>query len=741
MGTNKTIKGSPEDPASLERLLEAIRDGAWPIAHQHAKQRVVLQPDDAFLWKALGLILHFSGDYQMGRTCLAHSHYLNPADIEACINLGILYQHAGSLEAARRHFQKALQIDLYSASAHSNLAAALMELKEWVAAERHSRLAITLQPGFHEAFSNLGKVLHQQARYCCATAAHQKAVCLSPQLIGPRNDLAMSLMEAERPERSQSVLMSLLTLDPAHADALNNLSVIYQRLGWYEKGVITLRHAITLRSDHAAAWNNLASLHAEKNGHLEAAIAARHALALDPNLTEAYTNYGNALHGMKHPESARLALQRAIAICPVHANAYSNLAVVLFKDGEKPGAETCAKKALCLNPSHANTWSNLAVMMRSPSLISAARTFANRAIVVDPDSVDAQNNLGVVLHEEGSYREAIEAYTAAIRRNPELAMAHCNRGQTLLLLGQLRDGWRDYEWRYQDHSTGVLPRKPPERQWHPEHGFTHRTLLLHSEQGLGDTLQFCRYASRVADLGSEVVLEVQPPLKSLITTMDSRLRVIASDEGVPHYDRHCSLLTMAGYFESQGEAPPMQCGYLHPAFARLQALRGILGERSRQRIGLCMSGHPAHPRDAVRSIPLPLLASLIMDNFDFYLIQKDSAMDAATGLSPFINLKIPAIQDFEDTAALIQLMDLVISVDTSVAHLAGALNVPVWLLLPSVPDWRWLAKGDRTRWYASMQLFRKKPGEGWDSLLSDVRRRLLKTSHFRFAPLPGPKTK
>lgn len=707
-----------------EALTNAIRSSQWPLAQSLAIGLLSMSPEDTFGWKALGVSLHLQAVDGEARAPMERAVLLDPDDLEAHLNLGLFYQAIAALVGSKEAFTAALAIFPNSADLHANLAVTLHRLGDKEGAVDHCRSAILCHPQLAVAYANLGLLLGSMALSEEAMVVYQRAVCLIPTSLEARNNLALCLMESQRALAAIGWLRSVLILDPSHADACNNLSLVEKQRGRYSIARTLLEWALVIHPAFAAAFNNLSTLDHQAGAFEASAFWALKALMIQPEMADAYSNFGNALFGMGHPDQTLQVLRRAIQCDPSHANSYSNLAVVRYRQGELPEAVFSAQQALILAPDHAPTWSNLGVMMTSSNTPVSALAFTRRAVIIEPSSALAWTNDGVAHHEAGHYREALDAYDQAIALEPLDASAHCNRGQTHLLLGHLMQGWCDYEWRYRDALTQVRPREPQSRRFDPRQGFMGRTLLLHHEQGLGDTLQFSRYASRAADLGARVILEVQTPLKPLIMGMDPRLKVIGSEEECPPFDGHFSLLSLAGHFESQGEAPPQPGGYLKAPASRLEIWRQALGHRIKPRVGLCYFGHPGHSRDHLRSIPWQVFKAIVGEHQDFYLLQtQERPADAAT-IRDKPELHCPAIGDFEDTAALIQLMDVVISVDSCVAHLAGALNVPVWVLLQEVPDWRWLTQGRHTRWYASMRLFRKEGGSGWTNVLDAVQRAL-----------------
>jgi hypothetical protein len=283
-------------------------------------------------------------------------------------------------------------------------------------------------------------------------------------------------------------------------------------------------------------------------------------------------------------------------------------------------------------------------------------------------------------------------------------------------MGDFANGWKKHEWRWQNKS--LTPRRFMKPLWLGAEPVKGKRLFIYSEQGLGDTIQFCRYAPMVAELGARVILEVPSSLRHLLASLPGGIEIRNQGEPLPQFDLHCPLLSLPLAFDTRLETIPSTTPYLRVPSQTLQKWGQRLGQKQRPTIGLAWSGNPDHKNDDNRSISLQLLRSLFDIEVTFVSLQKDLRMGDATLLKEYaISHFAEGLNTFADTAALISHLDLVISVDTSVAHLAGALAKPVWILLPFVPDWRWLLNRDDSPWYPSATLFRQDSGRAWDGVI------------------------
>jgi len=345
------------------------------------------------------------------------------------------------------------------------------------------------------------------------------------------------------------------------------------------------------------------------------------------------------------------------------------------------------------------------------------------SLAIDPSSATVQNDLAASLFRQGRDAEALTYIRQALTLEPGMPEAEETESLWLLRYGRFREGWPKYEARYRTGTGRALRRSLPQPQWmgEPIHG---RTILLHAEQGLGDSIQFARYAPLVAARGARVILEVHPGLGHLFRTLPGVSQLIESGVPPPPFDLHCPLLSLPLAFGTDLDSIPASIPYVTADPARVFPWRQRLGPRKALRIGVAWSGNPLHREDASRSIPLAMLTDLLRDRPDreFHVVQTAirPADRATLARMPHLREHGLLLKDFADTAALISMLDMVITVDTAVAHLAGAMGWPVWLLLPLVPDWRWMLGRDDSPWYPTMWLFRQKSRGDWGAVLADV---------------------
>lgn len=461
----------------------------------------------------------------------------------------------------------------------------------------------------------------------------------------------------------------------------------------------------------------------EARGDFEAALARyREAAAAAPNYPRAYVNIGNALQRQGKLDEAVGAQQTARDLDPHYAAARFNLGLLYQAQGKPDAAEPELREALRLAPGMADAAIALADLYESGGRPADCERELRHALRIDPRHPGALNNLGMVLHARGELDEALACFGRAVEIDPGYADAHFHESLCRLLIGDFETGWRKHEWRWRSRQFEDARRDFAQPLWLGEHPVAGKTVLLYADQGLGDTVQFCRYASLVAARGATVVMEVQHPLKTMLAALDGVSHLLAKGEALPAFDYQCPLLSLPLAFDTRLDTIPARIPYLRADPVRVRGWQERLGAKRRPRVGLVWSGRIEHGNDRNRSIALADMATLVSDRAQFVSLQKElraadkPALDARKDILHFDD----GLEDFAATAALIASMDVVITVDTSVAHVAGAMGKPVWILLPFVPDWRWLLEREDSPWYSTARLFRQPASGDWATVLRRV---------------------
>jgi ADP-heptose:LPS heptosyltransferase len=437
---------------------------------------------------------------------------------------------------------------------------------------------------------------------------------------------------------------------------------------------------------HAGAQHNLGLIALQRGRPADALPLFERALGIDPGQSAWWSNRSIALHLLGRPVEALAALDRALALDPRSPQALNNRSTILAELDRVEEALADCERALALAPGFTEALANRAGLLLGLNRLAEADAVCSQLLGAAPRSAEAH-------------------WTAALVR---------------LLAGDLARGLPEYEWRWQRSDCRTPRRDLPAPLWRGEQAIAGQTILVHPEQGLGDTIQFCRYARLLADRGANVVLEVQPVLRELLACVPGASRVLAWGEPHPPFDLHCPLLSLPLACGTTLASIPGTVPYLQADPVRVAAWEARLGPRRRPRVGLVWSGSAFHANDRRRSIPLSALLPLLAADADFLSLQRDlreadRALLAAETRLMHLGAELP---DFASTAALMACLDLVITVDTAPAHLAGALGRPVWILLPFAPDWRWLLNREDSPWYPTARLFRQASIGDWTSVVS-----------------------
>lgn len=462
-----------------------------------------------------------------------------------------------------------------------------------------------------------------------------------------------------------------------------------------------------------------------QQGHLQQAqILYEQVLRAQPRNFDALHLLGVIAGQTNDPIRAVELISRAVQINPDSAAAHCNRGSALKCIGQLDAALKSLDRAIAISPEFSDAHSNRGSVLSELNRLDAALASYDRAIALQANNAGAHLNRGNLLRRLMRFEEAVASYDRAIGLRPELANAHGFKAITLLLIGQLEQGWIEYEWR----DRGELrPQAAPDRRysqprWNGEQSVRGQTILLYSEQGLGDTIQFCRYARMVAELGARVLLEAPRPLVRLLARLEGVAEVVAAGDTVPAFDCHCALMSLPLAFKTTLDTIPREVRYLGAAASQIARWSARLGPRTKPRIGLVWSGNVLATQGYYRSLELGELLEHLPREFHYVGLQKElRASDHPTlHKTPWISNIGEQLDDFSDTAAVCESLDLVISVDTSVAHLSAALGRPTWVLLPYLPDWRWLLKRDDSPWYPSAKLYRQQSAGDWSHALTRV---------------------
>jgi tetratricopeptide (TPR) repeat protein len=682
------------DPAHAEalHLLGAVRfqQGRLEEADALMSRSIERQP------VALALANHSAVLLGLGRTQdalarLDEALALNPGHQRA------LFQRAGLLAQLGRHddalaaYDRLLDINPGFAEALLKRSESLRALGRCADALVCCDRALSLAGRSFDVLRERGRVLRELGRFQHATDNYGLALSLVPGSAEVLFLRGVAFLDLHEPGNALADFNAAIAASPSFVDAIYNSSVALEQLGRHRETMARCDRVLAIEPNHAKAHANRgnAACHLGRDG--DGAQSYARSLDIEPDSLGVLCNYASALIGIKRYEDARQACERALALEPDYVPAW-------FTRGR--------------------------VSLETHRFEDALGDFA-RVLQATPRDKLAHFHTGNALRSLRRHEEAKAAYAQAIEIDPDYVLAHCMRAFLCLSIGDFEAGWSEYEWRWRDAQLDGSRREFVQPRWTHGMPLAGRTILLYAEQGLGDTLQFCRYVPLVKALGATVVLEVQRELTGLLASLRGVDALVARGGPLPPFDLHCPLLSLPLEFRTEPASIPAEVPYLSADpthIARWAGRLGVSQRTQRPRIGLVWSGNPLHLNDRNRSMPLADLLPLLDDAFDWISLQKivrdeDQAVLAASALRHVGD----QIEDFADTAALTALMDCVVSVDTSVAHLAGALGRPLAVLLPHTPDFRWMLDRDDNPWYPGARLFRQAEAGNWAPVVEAVK--------------------
>ncbi|MBF2028140.1 MAG: tetratricopeptide repeat protein, partial [Oscillatoriales cyanobacterium C42_A2020_001] len=604
--------------------------------------------------------------------------------------LSLAQQHyqAGNLPDAEIAYRQVVEEDPGHLEAWFWLALVTDQQGRPTEAVEHYQKVLQLHPNSAEAHGNLGSVWLKLRRFDEAIAHHRKSVELMPQNAKAHYNLAIALYENDQVDAAITHYQQAVALMPEYANAHHNLGMALYHQGKAEEAITHYQKAVELEPNHASARNSL----------------------------------GVALYQQGKIDEAIEQYRQAIATLPHYVSAHDNLGIALKFQQKLEEAATHFQTAISLRPDYANAYINLGNTMRELGDYDQAIAYCRESIRLQPANADAHNTYGCVLVDLGRFDEAIACYEAAIQHRPDFADAHLNLGIILLQVGEFQRGFAEYHWRW--HTKQCPDLRYTHALWKGE-DLTGKIILLTAEQGFGDTIQFARYATLVAQRGGKVVIACQKPLVRLLSTIPGVAQCADRDKDNVETHVHTPLLELPYILGTTLETIPATVPYVFPPANSSIQLTPF--PNTRLKIGFVWATNPNNSTSGKRSCSVNHFLSLLtVPEVALYSLQKE-ASDADRSLLQGRD-RLQDVQDqltdFADTAAAIAQLDLIITVDTAVAHLAGALGKPTWLLLAHVPDWRWLMNRDDSPWYPTMRLFRQnKPGE-WAEVFERVKQAL-----------------
>ncbi|MCP5002400.1 MAG: tetratricopeptide repeat protein [Planctomycetes bacterium] len=590
-------------------------------------------------------------------------------------------------------------------------------------AERLYKEVLKSYPGHINTIFLLGTLNLQQEHFDAATILLLQVIAQKPKHFAAHNNIGTAFREQGKFEEAVEKYKHAIELKPDYEEAYYNLGTTFQVIGKLEEAADSFRKAMALNPESALVHYSLGNVFKEQRNLCQAILCLSQAIKLNPAYAMAHNNLGSLLQETGQLDEAVESYNRAIELKPDYAMAYNNLGSILQKMQQLDEAIENYDHAIELNPENAMAYNNLGSALQELGQLDEAIESYDHAIELKPDYAMAYNNLGSALQELGKLTEAVESYDRAIRLLPDEATAHKNRSTALLLMEEFKEGWTEYEWRLstKDHSLRNF-RQP---KWDGKR-LCNRQILVHSEQGFGDTIQFVRYLPMVRSMGGRVIFECRQELYRLLKDCEGIDNIIErtyhSDIAVP-FDVQVPLMSLPGIFNTTTKTIPTGMPYITPDSKLAEDWHRRLGNDRNFKIGIVWSGNPEF-RNQSRSCSLADFSPLAnIPGITFYSLQKGKASKET--FRPPEGMDITNLEnelhDFADTAAIIANLDLIISTDTAVVHLAGAIGKRVWVLLHYIPDWRWLLRRSNSAWYPGMRLFRQIQLHDWASVFDQVK--------------------
>jgi tetratricopeptide (TPR) repeat protein len=659
--------------------------------------------------QALAWTAYQSGNFQEAEGLYREALRQDPGNADLWCMVGIVCRAAGQIDAAIAGYREALR----------------------------------LRPGFLEAQNNLANALVIWGKPEEAVPIYQQVLHLRPDYTQAHNNLGAALRNLGRLEEAAACYRQALRLHPTYADAYNNLGDVLDKLGRPKEAAPCYREALRLRPTFPEAHTNLGVV-LVKLGKIDEAIAHhRQALGLRPDYPEAHSNLGNALLAQEKLEEAAACYERAVQLRPDFPEAFANLGIVLAQQRKLDEAIASYQRALRLRPNYPEALGNLGNVLLEQGKPEEALARYQEALRLKPDYHDAHYNGGQAFLTQGRMDDALTKFDRALASKNDYPEAHMGRAVTWLMLGDYKRGWPEYEWRWKTKEFSPLPYTQPVWDGTPLKG---RTILLHAEQGLGDTLQLIRYAPLVKKAGGPVVVACPKTLLPLFSTCAGIDRLVDRDAELPPFDVHASLLSLPRILGTTVATIPAHVPYLFADPQLVEWWGRELSPYAGFRIGIAWQGNPQFGGDHHRSFPLAHFEALArVPGVRLFSLQKNHGLDQLPDLGnrfPVIDLgpRLDKKGAFLDTAAVMKNLDLVVCPNTSLVHLAGALGVPVWLPLARAPEWRWLWGREDSPWYPTARIFRQeRPGE-WEGVFArmaaELAERVRTAARTRGIPVP-----
>ncbi len=576
--------------------------------------------------------------------------------------------------------------------------------------------SVLLQSTYQQAIAD-----YQAGNYSRAMQLFQTILHESPQHAESLHMLGLLALQVGNFSMATQLIAESLSVNPDNAEALCNLANALRGEGKLTQAEIALHGSLALNDQQSRAWSNLSDLMISLGKIEESVAAGKRAISLDATSADAYCNLGSAyIHQNKYCEAIE-SLTKGLETAPNNALLQVNLGLAYnkIKDWQKSAA--CYEKALSIAPTFIDAYNNYAIMEREQGDFIKAKSLLENALSIDSEHYRSKYHYADILFELGDFAGCINHYQAAINLGAETQEAHFGLAFALLMTGDYAEGWRQYMWRDLKQIIGLYQQSHPNVPMWQGESLSDKTIVVICEQGYGDSIQFIRYIDELSSLGAKhIVLSAPEPLKKLFSSIIDTELIFTHYDALPAHDYFSPLLNLPAILGTDLQSIPNKIPYLKTISELQEKWRCRFADSGRPRIGVVWHGSNKNVTDYKRSIEFSYLMPLLeMQEFDWYSLQVDNAeKDFAS--QNIIDLSME-LTDFAETAAAIEQLDLIITVCTSTAHLAGALGKPTWIMLAHVPDWRWMWERAGSPWYPSARLFRQSTRGDWQGVVRQVK--------------------
>jgi tetratricopeptide (TPR) repeat protein len=648
----------------------------------------------------------------------------DPNCAEALHLLGVIAGQAGFFEPAVQLLKRCIELQPKAAGYRNDLGVAYRNMNELDPAAECFEEALRIDPEFVDSYYNLGNLCQERGQCDLGAEYYRRAIQLRPSHTGAWNGSGECLLTLGRRDEAIEAFRNAVTHDPNHVDAHRHLGILLRAQGRTEDALRHLRRVVELEPASGEAHNDVGAMLLDMDRTAEAESWFRQALKITPKFPEAWLNLGRALRKLRRATEAESCFRQVVELWPDSVEAQEDLGIALGDQSRMDEAFACFHHALRMAPERAETYYNIGHAMLLESRFAEALEPLQHSVKLKPNFPEAWNNMGGCFLGQGTTHgddtdldEAERWYKRAIELKPMYAEAHANLALLHLLRGRFEEGWKEWEWRWRGKENELHRYQRPLWRGEPLEG---KTILLHTEGGLGDTLQFVRYAQLLRDRGARVVLQCPKALLAVLSGCSGVDLLVNDAQQIPDFDLHAPLMSVPGIAGTTSASIPADVPYIFADAERTAFWKDQLSSSDGLKVGIAWQGNPEYVGDQRRSVPLSYFEPLAkIPGVRLLSLQTGRGREQLekVGAEWKINdLGLP----LSETAAVMMNLDLIVTSDTAIAHLAGALARPTWLAVCCTPDWRWLLRRADSPWYPTMRLFRQPGLDQWPAVFASM---------------------